>query len=333
MKSDNNNHKEHSCFALFSGGLDSILVVKLMQKLGYKVIAIFFETPFFPSDHARQAAKENDIELEIIDISREHIEMMKQPRYGFGKNMNPCIDCHGLMFRKAGELMHKYGVDFLISGEVLGQRPMSQRNDALNSVAKLSDVKDLLVRPLSQRLLRDTLPIREGWVNKNDMLDIQGRGRYRQIELANEYGIRNYQNPGGGCLLTDVGFSRKLKDLFDHNIYDVSNINLLKVGRHFRLDDHSKFIVGRNNSENEVINKQAGDFLLFQTDGVPGPLGLLIVEDNPSLEIITIAASLLLRYNNKIDTEAAVNYGKNSGLSNSINVGKMSPKEVEKLLI
>jgi len=156
--------KKYRCFALFSGGLDSMLAVLHMHKLGYEVIPIFFETPFFNSKNAKKVAESIGFELMVHDLTELHLEMLKNPRYGFGKNMNPCIDCHGLMFKEAGRLMKEYNVDFLISGEVMGQRPMSQRKDAMNAVGKLSEVKDLLVRPLSQKLLTDTLPIREEWV-------------------------------------------------------------------------------------------------------------------------------------------------------------------------
>lgn len=167
--------KKYRCFALFSGGLDSMLSVLHMKKLGFDVLPIFFKTPFFGSENAQKAAEEIGYHLIIHDITDNHINMLLNPRYGYGKHLNPCIDCHGLMFREAAELMSQYKVDFLISGEVLGQRPMSQRKDALNSVGKLSNVKDKIIRPLSQKLLADTFPIREEWVDKEKMLYIQER--------------------------------------------------------------------------------------------------------------------------------------------------------------
>ena len=203
----------------------------------------------------------------------------------------------------------------------------------MNSVAKLSEVKDLLIRPLCQKLIRDSLPIREGWVNKEEMLDIQGRGRYRQIALAEEYGVKSYQNPGGGCLLTDVGFSRKLKDLFEHQIFEVESINLLKSGRHFRLSEDAKFIVGRNNNDNEMISSNAGRWVVFQTAEIPGPLGLLVTQTELDQKIIELAASLLLRYNNKAPEEAVVKYGMNFNLTSQVEVSKLKPEEAEKYLI
>jgi len=325
--------KNMKCFALFSGGLDSILSVLHMRKLGYEVIPIFFKTPFFTPEKALKTAEKAGLELRVVDITSDHLEMMKNPRYGFGKHMNPCIDCHGLMFRKAGEMMTSEGVDFLISGEVLGQRPMSQRHDALNSVGKLSQVKDLLVRPLSQKLLADTLPVREGWVNKDEMLDFQGRGRHRQIKLVKEMGFTEFQNPGGGCLLTDQGFSRRLKDLMEHDIFDERNIELIRSGRHFRLNEVTKLIVGKNNLDNEKISKLAAEDLVLQTVNHPGPLGLLTGKRPFTDETISKAASIILRYSNKSDKEDLITYGQNFELNDQIRVTKMEESAVSALMI
>ncbi len=322
--------REHRCFALFSGGLDSMLAVAFMQRLGYDVIPIFFKTPFFGPTKALKAAKSVNAKLMIVDVTDDYLEMIKKPRYGFGKNMNPCIDCHGLMFRRASLLMKEYNVDFLISGEVLGQRPMSQRKDAMNSVAKLSEVKDLLVRPLCQKLIRDTLPVREGWVKKDEMLDIQGRARYRQIAMAEEYGIKEFESPGGGCLLTDMSFSKRLSDLMKYDLLDRNSLEFIKVGRHFRINENLKIIVGRNNNDNEQMGKLVENEIVLKTPDKPGPLGVLAFSSQPSVEEIRLAASLLLRYNNKVDDEAEVHYGKNFELENTIVASKMEPNEVKK---
>jgi len=325
--------KRYKCFSLFSGGLDSMLTVLYMKKLGYEVIPVFFQTPFFSAEKALIAAENANIQIRVIDITADYIKMLQKPAYGFGKNMNPCIDCHGLMFRKAGEMMEAESVDFLISGEVLEQRPMSQRYDALNSVGKLSKVKDLLVRPLSQKLLADTLPIREGWVKKEEMLDIQGRGRQRQIKMAKEFGINHYQNPGGGCLLTDQSFSRRLKDLITYKMLSVNNIKLLKLGRHFRLNSNCKFIVGKNNSDNEKINQLADEGMIFQTVNQPGPLGLMLNSGEISNFEIEQAASILLRYSNKAAPEDVVSYGNGSESDKQTKITKMEERSVVKLMI
>jgi len=325
--------RKYRCLALFSGGLDSMLTVLLMHQLGYEVIPVFFKTPFFGSANAEKAARHIGFELLVIDITKEHIEMLKNPRYGFGKNMNPCIDCHGLMLKKAAELIPEYKIDFIISGEVLGQRPMSQRADALNAVAKLSGIKDLLVRPLCQKLLPDTKPIREGWVNKEEMLDISGRGRYRQMELAERYKITYYQNPGGGCLLTDMGYSRRLKDLMDNDMFEEKFIRFLEVGRHFRLNSSLKLIVGRNNNDNNKLSTLATTETVLQTADFPGPLAVINSKANPQENEIHWAASLLLRYNNKIIETAKVRYGENFNLVNVLSETKMNSQEVEEYII
>jgi tRNA U34 2-thiouridine synthase MnmA/TrmU len=325
--------KKYRCFALFSGGLDSMLSVLHMRELGYEVLPIFFKSLFFGSENASKAAEQIGFELIVHDISQKHLEMLKNPRYGFGKNMNPCIDCHGLMFREAAQLMEQYKIDFIISGEVLGQRPMSQRHDTLNAVGKLSKVKDLLVRPLSQKLLTDTLPICEGWVKKEDMLNIQGRGRYRQMEMAKKYGITFYQNPGGGCLLTDAGFSRRLRDLMDHDMMEMKFIEFLKFGRHFRISDNLKIIVGRNEKDNDALINLAVDEIVLQAKDFPGPSGILNSMIQPAEEEIKVAASLLLRYCNKAPETSIVIYGKKYQLQSVVEVKKMSAFKVEKYLI
>jgi len=325
--------RDHRCFALFSGGLDSMLAVAFMQRLGYEVIPIFFKTPFFGPAKAQKAADSINTELMVVDITEDYIKMLKKPRYGFGKNMNPCIDCHGLMFRKASEMMEKHKVDFLISGEVLGQRPMSQRKDAMNSVAKLSSVKDLLVRPLCQKLIADTIPVTEGWVKKEEMLDIQGRARHRQMAMAEKFGIKSYESPGGGCLLTDKSFSNRLRDLMQNDMLERNFLEYLKVGRHFRINENLKIIVGRNNEDNELLSEMTVDELVLKTPELPGPLAILNFKNQPSEDEIRLACSIMLRYNNKVETETEVKYGKNFELENSITAPKMSPQDVEKYSI
>jgi len=326
-------NREHKCLALFSGGLDSILAVKHMEKLGYTVIPVFFETPFFEATPALKAAQSNGIDLQVINVMPEYLHVLKNPRYGYGKNMNPCVDCHGFMFRKAAEMMKEYRADFLISGEVLGQRPKSQRKDAMNAVAKLSGVKDLLVRPLCQRFLSDPLPIREGWVDKEELLDIQGRGRYRQIELAREYDVKEFQTPAGGCKLTDIKYSRKLKDLLEHDQINDYNIKFLNYGRHFRLNENTRLVVGRNMAENEHLSLMTSDELVVKAVDYHGPLGIICKDSDIDDTEIEMAARIVLRYNNKVDGESDVGWGKNFALNNIIKVEKYTPEEVEELMI
>lgn len=325
--------REHSCFALFSSGLDSILAVLHMKNLGYRVLPIFFSTPFFGADKALETANRIGIDLIVHDLTELHLKMIEKPKYGYGKNLNPCIDCHGLMFHEAGRLMKEYNVDFIISGEVMGQRPMSQRKDALNAVGKLSEIKDLLIRPLSQKLLTDTLPVREGWVIKDEMLDIQGRNRKRQMKMAELYGIDFYPSPGGGCLLTDAGFSRKLKDLMQYDMMNKRSIAFLKTGRHLRLNDNVKLIIGRNNDENNILSKLIKDEIVLQAKDIPGPLGIIQSNKKLKREEIKLAGSILLRYNSKIENSAIVKYGKNFELNKEIEIEKMSEENVKQYLL
>jgi len=220
---------------LFSGGLDSMLAVKLLQAQDIEVIGYAFVTPFFGPELALKSSKVVGIQLELWEITDRYMEVMKSPKYGFGKNMNPCIDCHALMFRLAGQKMAAHEARFLFSGEVLGERPFSQNKGALRAVARLSGYQDAIVRPLSARLLEETPPEKAGWVDRARLEDIQGRARKRQMELAAHFGISDYPKPAGGCLLTEPNFSKRLKDLLGDNPDPRHrDLELLKVGRHIR---------------------------------------------------------------------------------------------------
>lgn len=265
----------HAAIALFSGGLDSLLAVKWMQKAGYQVYPVYFLTPYMPIERALESARDNGLDLIIRDITSEHLTMMQNPETSFGKNLNPCIDCHALMFRMAGDMMAELDAHYLISGEVLGQRPMSQRINAMNQVANLSGYRDLIIRPLSQKLLKETAPLREAWVDLSDMLDFHGRGRTRQLKLAEELGITRFPAPAGGCLLTDKNFTLRLQDLISHQQMDEENLELLNYGRHFRLNESSKLIIGRNERENGILERLShGATVLIAKDQI-GPFGLL----------------------------------------------------------
>jgi len=324
--------QQKKAIALFSGGLDSILSVVWMQNLGFTVFPFFFKTPFFTEERALHSAQVNNLPLTVIDISQEYLVMLQKPVYGFGKNFNPCIDCHGLMFREAGKLLTEYGADFLISGEVLSQRPMSQRKDSLQAVGKLSGYKDLLIRPLSQKLLPDTLPIREGWIDKNDLLDISGRSRKPQLALARRLGIKEFPSPAGGCSLTDKNFSRRLQDLWQHNQINLEDINLLKYGRHFRLNSFSKLIIGRDEADNQNLIEHNFDGIFMLHNKIPGPLGLLC-SSNVTKDLISLAASLLAYYYKKAENPVTVNYGQNLSGKEEITVDKANPALVQALMI
>jgi len=269
--------KKIRAFGLVSGGLDSILALLVLQEQGIKVTGLAFETPFFSADRAQKAMAEISAPLRVMDITDDHLAMLKEPRYGYGRNMNPCIDCHALMLKQAGIIMEEEGYDFLFTGEVLGQRPMSQTGSSLRLVSKLSGYDGYVLRPLSARLLPATIPEEEGKVDRERLLDIQGRNRKRQMAMAEKYMISSYSTPAGGCLLTDPGFSERLRDLFDApRWWEVRDIELLKVGRHLRLSPDVKIVVGRNKRENEIIRELARpEDVLVNIKNIPGPLVLV----------------------------------------------------------
>jgi tRNA U34 2-thiouridine synthase MnmA/TrmU len=215
-----------------------------MQKLGFTVIPVFFSAPYFPSAKAAHSAQDNDIDLRIIDISKKALDILKNLAMAM-VDFNPCIDCHAQMIQFAGDLLSEYNAEFIITGEVLGQRPMSQNRKSLQIVSEISSYGDLLVRPLCQQHLPDTLPIREQWVDKNDLLSFSGRSRKPQIQLAKELGITLYPTPGGGCLLTNVNYSLRLADLLEYSDGTNRELELLKYGRHFRLSNQLKLVLGR----------------------------------------------------------------------------------------
>ncbi|MBA3062685.1 MAG: DUF814 domain-containing protein [Atribacteria sp.] len=298
--------------ALFSGGLDSILAVKLIQEQGIEVKGVNFKTPFFGLDEAYVIAKDLDINLEIIDITEELLKILKKPKYGFGKNMNPCIDCHALMFKKAGEYMNKIGASFILSGEVLGERPMSQNRNSLSIIERESGFEGKILRPLSALLLAEIIPEKEGLVDRNKLLDISGRSRKRQMELAAKMGIKDYPSPAGGCKLTEPAFSKRLRDLFTQESFSLEEIELLKLGRHFRLSKDIKLVVGRNKEENEQLQNffQDGDFL-FKAKNLKGPVSLLKKGSKVSNELIDKSCRITARYcdrNEEENEEVNINY-------------------------
>jgi tRNA-specific 2-thiouridylase len=284
---------------LLSGGLDSILAVRVLREQGVEVTTLAFITPFFDASRAERAAAQLEVPLIVRDITEAHLEVLRAPRYGYGSGLNPCIDCHALMLRLAGQIMEAEGFDFIFSGEVLGQRPMSQSRAALKLVAKLSGYGDQVLRPLSARLLEQTRPEQEGKVDRERLLGLSGRGRKAQMELAAQFGITDYPSPAGGCLLTDPIFARRLKDLMAlaGGKPPVRRIELLKVGRHLRLDEGTRLIVGRRKEENERIaalfRPQEGDWLLV-AEGWPGPLAL--VPGGGSEALREEAAAICLSY-------------------------------------
>lgn len=239
---------------LCSGGLDSILSALVLREQGIDVTWICFETPFFGPRAAKKAAKMTGIPLITMDITTDYLKMLRAPKAGFGKNMNPCMDCHALMFEKAGELICSDGYDFLFSGEVLGQRPKSQNKNSLRYVEKNSRYDGKILRPLCARCLPETEMEKNGLVDRDKLLDITGRSRKVQMELAVKFKIKEFPSPAGGCLLTDKNYSIRLKDLMAHHeTIEKRQLYYLSSGRHFRLDPDTKVIVGRSRFDNQKL--------------------------------------------------------------------------------
>jgi len=289
---------------VFSGGLDSMLAAELIRAQGIDVLALFFETPFFRSGKAKKSAHAVDLPFKVVDITRRHLDVVKKPKHGYGGNMNPCIDCHALMFRIAGEMLEEEGADFVFTGEVLGQRPMSQNKRSLNLVAAESGLNRLLLRPLSAKLLEPTIPEEKGWVQRERLLDFQGRSRKPQMEMAQRKGITKYPTPAGGCLLTEKGFSRRLKDLLTSKVdVGTGELELLKLGRHFRIAPHTKIVVGRNQRENETIRSLADkNDTVLRSVSVPGPT--VLVSGELSGEILDIATAITVAYSDAGELDA-----------------------------
>ncbi|NIS59913.1 MAG: hypothetical protein GTO13_04155 [Proteobacteria bacterium] len=269
--------------ALLSGGLDSTLAVRVLLDQGVEVEALNFMTLFCrctakesTCSSSQKAARMLGIGLQIRNISDEFLEVVRHPKHGYGKNVNPCLDCRILMFKKGREYMNQNGASFIVTGEVLGERPMSQRREAMHIIERESELQGLILRPLSAKLLPLTIPEKNGWVSRETLLAITGRSRKPQIKLASDYGINDYPCPAGGCLLTDPGFALRMKDLMKNNPdFSLNDVHLLKLGRHFRLTPLAKVVMGRNEGENDKILSLAkeGDTIL-SVKHFPGPLTL-----------------------------------------------------------
>ncbi len=311
MKKDGTRVK---AVALISGGLDSTLAAKTIADMGIELKLLHFHTGFDLADHRREldprrgkkpprhealrAGADLGFPVEIIDVSEEYLDVVINPRYGYGKAANPCVDCHIMMLTKAKAYMEKIGADFIVTGEVMGQRPMTQHRQTLNMVAKRSGTADFLIRPLSAKLLAETAPEREGLVDRESLYGISGRGRKEQMRLAGEKGITDYPQPAGGCcFLTDRNYARRFEDLMAHKergSVTAEDLDLLKLGRHFRISRSGKVVVGRDQAENELLERHTEGRWTFKVMGHEGPLTLL--EGDSNAEDIERAAALTARY-------------------------------------
>jgi len=294
--------------ALFSGGLDSTLAIKLILEQGIEVVALNFISAFCRCDKSRRCsssikmmADQLGIKFKAIYLGQDYLDMIKNPKYGYGRNMNPCIDCRIFKFKRAKKVMDETGASFVITGEVLGQRPMSQHRRALKMIEKEAGLEGLILRPLSAKLLAATCAEEKGWVKRDALLDISGRGRRPQMQLASAFGIKDYPCPAGGCLLTDPEFSKRVKIAMEHNELTVSEAEFLKLGRYFRITPSFRLTVGRDEKENnKLLGLAAKSDIIFEPTELPGPtaIGRGIFSDN----VKTICSQIIARYTAKEKT-------------------------------
>jgi tRNA U34 2-thiouridine synthase MnmA/TrmU len=340
-------NKSRKAVALVSGGLDSMLAVKVIQDQGIHVEGINFFTGFCVEGHThairkkdRARPKRNNalwtaeqlgIKLHIIDVSEPYKDVVINPKHGYGANLNPCLDCKGFMVQRAYAWMQEHNFDFLITGEVMGQRPMSQRKDTMPVVSRESGAGDLLLRPLCAKLLPETKPEREGWVNRDELLDFSGRNRKPQMALAASYGIEDYAQPAGGCcFLTDASYSSKLADLWQargEKTYEIDDIVMLKVGRHLRPRDNFKIIIAREEGETNFLKGYRKRFLSLGTTSHTGPIAL--IDGEPSETDLELAARLVARFSSGRDADSVtVEVLQKDGTSSTLDVQPLPSNEV-----
>ena len=323
---------KNGALGLLSGGLDSQLAVRLLQRQGITVRTIVFNNPFYDISAAVKAAAALEVPLRIYDFTDAILALIKNPPHGFGKCMNPCIDCHALMLRRAGDLLAEEGCRFLFTGEVLNERPMSQTRRALQTVAADSAYADLVLRPLSALSLPPVKPEREGWVDRQQLLNLNGRRRTTQFALAREFGLQSYPSPAGGCLLADVSLGRRLATFYREQAqFTVNDIRLHLVGRQFRLPGGGWLAMGRNDVENQRIENlaQPGEVRLATVDR-PGPVALLRFATDPADRLA--AAGLIARYAKKgppWPAEVVVEISDANEMAEQVNVSPLTEKVFE----
>lgn len=291
--------------ALISGGLDSVLAARVVMDQGYQVTGLYFTSAFSKAfgheqnTHAARVSRETGITLRIIDLGQEYIDLIRNPVHGYGKNINPCIDCKIFMLRKAAAVMEEVGSPFIITGEVLGQRPMSQRRDTLNVIERDSGLRGRILRPLSALQMPPTQAELDGSIDRSRLLGISGRSRKPQFSIAEQFGIREFSAPAGGCLLTDENFSEKLRDLFEEQTRVAPlDIRLLTIGRHFKVAPGVRIVLGRDSRENDVLAEIAAPgYHLFQPFDFMGPAAILTGPATEELK--ALVGRLIITYSKK----------------------------------
>ena len=321
---------------LLSGGLDSILATELIRKQDIEVVAFNVKTPFCickkdGTSEAAAAANQLKVPLKVVSVEKDYLQMLRKPKYGYGKNMNPCIDCKIFMIKKAKKYAKEIGADFIFTGEVLGERPKSQHYPALRLIEEEAGLKGKLLRPLSAKLLPETAAEKKGLVDRTKLLSIQGRSRKPQFQLAKEFGIKSYPSPAGGCLLTCEEYSKKLRDLFaNKKRVSMADIALLRVGRHFRLGKN-KIIVGRNEAENKFLAAQkTPSEYYFELPDIVGPITIL--QGPKTKNAIETAAKLTAYYSDAETAKVKVNFGREA-LNKSLIVSVPDKADVDKLRV
>jgi len=327
--------KTVKALALLSGGLDSTLTLKLALDLGVKVEAVNFVSPFCLCRKggcgAYDVAKNFDVPLKTVNVGTEYLRVVRRPKFGYGKNMNPCIDCRIFMLKKAKQIARKTGASFILTGEVLNQRPMSQHREALYLIEREAGLEGGILRPLSARLLRETAAEQKGLIDRDRLLSIKGKSRKKQIELAEKLSVKDYACPSGGCLLTYREFAKKLRDLFGHKKrVSLKDMQMLKVGRHFRFGKN-KIVVGRNENENKILGQmRAKNDYCFEVQGCGSPITIL--QGPKAGKAVEKAAGLTAFYSDQKVGKVHVAFGKES-LNRSLTVLVPGKEDVERLRI
>jgi hypothetical protein len=328
--------------ALLSGGLDSTLAVKVLMEQGIEVEALNFTSPFCTctgknagcKSEAIRVADEFGIPIKVMHKGLDYLEVVRSPRHGYGKGMNPCVDCRIFLLKKAKEYMAESGADFVITGEVLGQRPMSQRRDSLHIIERESGLEGLLLRPLSARHFPPTIPEQKGWIDREKLLAIQGRSRKDQIQLADELDVKNYPCPAGGCLLTEVSFVSKVRDVFTHSDQlNLRDFRLLKIGRHFRIGPRTKVLIGKNETENFTLEQAAQpEESILRWLGGGSPTAVIMGVQDAAL--LNSAARILLRYTKAAPNEECTIKVTNDGTERQILVtNNLSEEKIEEFRV
>jgi tRNA U34 2-thiouridine synthase MnmA/TrmU len=337
--------KKLKAVALLSGGLDSSLAVRMMLEQGVEIEALAIKTPFCDFDcgkgcghRVKEVADDLQIPLKTVYFGEEYLRMLKRPKFGFGSGMNPCIDCRSMMYNAAKDHMEKIGADFIITGEVLFQRPMSQNHRALNIIEKETGTQGKVLRPLSAKSLPMIELENDGSIKRENLCNIVGRSRKNQLAMARKFGMEDPPNAAGGCLLTDPQFSRRIRDLMKYlddpgKVPTMNDIELLKVGRHFRLSNVAKLIVGRNQNENYVMRSLAlKDDIVIETQEFPGPTCILRSK-NYEYSLVEKSSRIGLRYSDSPsgrETNVKVTYRDQESVISTIPMGN---QELEKLRI